>query len=220
MFGHAPEDHDLVERAQQGDSEAIEELYARYLDRMRRYLTRALGDRHEAEDLAHRVFIRLIAALPSLDRGAPALESWLFRIARNMVIDHVRSLRSEPRDPAALVDRIERFGPALPPPLPELLSASAFDELLTCVTPLQRQVLALRYQLDFPFARIATALGSTEVAVRKAHHQGLQALRARTAGADARTSSRRIPFAMTRLDRGRPADSFTPRLSPAAARVR
>ncbi|MCR4394465.1 MAG: RNA polymerase sigma factor, partial [Dehalococcoidales bacterium] len=65
-------------------------LYEEYFDKIARYAFAHIGDRTEAEDIAGEVFLRALKSLDSFrDFGIP-LQSWLFKIAHNMVVDYLR----------------------------------------------------------------------------------------------------------------------------------
>lgn len=84
-----PTTDDLVERAKRGDTRAFEGLIAAYKDRIFNYASRMLNDPVEAEDIAQDTFIRAYQSLPRF-RGAASFQTWLYRIASNLVIDHIR----------------------------------------------------------------------------------------------------------------------------------
>jgi RNA polymerase sigma factor (sigma-70 family) len=79
-------------RAKQGDKKAIAVLYDQHHQAVYRYIFYRVSDPAAAEDLAAEVYIRMIRKLPTYrDRGKPIL-AWLYTIARNLVVDHHRSL--------------------------------------------------------------------------------------------------------------------------------
>src|SRR6266852_1998470 len=82
---------DIIWRIHSNDSDAFEELYHRYSPRVFGYLYQRLdGNVEEAEDLTAEVFAKVYQKIDSFEvQGAP-LSSWLFRIARNRLIDSVR----------------------------------------------------------------------------------------------------------------------------------
>ncbi len=79
-------------RARAGDESALEELIRAYQGRIARFVIAQTGERHDYEDLCQTIFVKMALALPGLK--APAtFEAWLFRIARNVCIDHLRHRR-------------------------------------------------------------------------------------------------------------------------------
>ena len=75
-------DHQLVERAQQGDKRAFELLVSKYQRKLSRLLSRFIRDAGEVEDVAQEAFIKAYRALPSF-RGDAAFYTWLYRIGIN-----------------------------------------------------------------------------------------------------------------------------------------
>jgi RNA polymerase sigma-70 factor, ECF subfamily len=75
-------DQQLVERAQRGDKQAFELLFAKYQRKLSRLLSRFIRDPAEVEDVAQESFIKAYRALPSF-RGDSAFYTWLYRIGIN-----------------------------------------------------------------------------------------------------------------------------------------
>ena len=80
----------LIQRCRQGDLGAFEELYRTHAGRLYSVAVRLLGNDADAEDLLQDVFL---AAHRKLDtfRGESALGTWLYRLATNLCLDHLRS---------------------------------------------------------------------------------------------------------------------------------
>src|SRR5881409_1386323 len=83
----------LVARAQQGDREALEELYLIHFDRIYGYLHVTVGNRHDAEDLTTQTFLKMIESIGRFRWGSAPFSAWLFRIAHNLAMDHFRARR-------------------------------------------------------------------------------------------------------------------------------
>lgn len=88
-FGRASETAALVEQARQGDARAFEALVNRYKDKIYVYVNRMIHDSVEAEDITQDTFLRAYQSLVNF-RGASSFQTWLYRIASNLVIDAVR----------------------------------------------------------------------------------------------------------------------------------
>ncbi len=86
------EDGELVRRVLGGEEELFETLVRRYQVRVVSHVTRMVGSREDALDLAQEIFLKVFQAL---DRFNPAYKfsTWLFRIAGNAAIDHLRKRR-------------------------------------------------------------------------------------------------------------------------------
>jgi RNA polymerase sigma-70 factor (ECF subfamily) len=83
----------LVERAQNGDRLALEELYLLHFDRIYSYLHMSVGSRHDAEDLTTQTFVKMLEAIGRFQWRSVPFSAWLFRIAHNLAMDHFRANR-------------------------------------------------------------------------------------------------------------------------------
>src|SRR6266508_3469879 len=91
--GAAPDVRLLVDRAQRGEREALEELYLLHFDRIYSYLHLSLGNRHDAEDLTTQTFLKMLEAIGRFRWQSAPFSAWLFRIAHNLAMDHFRARR-------------------------------------------------------------------------------------------------------------------------------
>src|SRR6266571_8133406 len=83
----------LVERGQQGDRDALEELYLLHFDRIYSYLHMSVGNRHDAEDLTTQTFLKMLEAIGRFRWRSAPFSAWLFRIAHNLAMDHFRATK-------------------------------------------------------------------------------------------------------------------------------
>ena len=84
---------ELVARGQQGDRDALEELYLIHFDRIYSYLHVSVGNRHDAEDLTTQTFLKMLEKIGTFKWRSAPFSAWLFRIAHNLAMDHFRSRR-------------------------------------------------------------------------------------------------------------------------------
>ena len=176
------DEESLVRRAQQNDEQALSRLYEEYFQRVYRYVAVRVGNRLDAEDITSQVFVKVVQSLPSYKlRGAP-FSAWLFRIARNQVIDNVRkrSIKVETTwiEPSAVSQED-------PTRLAEL--NIAIDELvkaLALLTGAQREVIELRFVAGMSVAETAKIMGKSEGAVKALQYNALIALRKRLSDKD------------------------------------
>ncbi len=89
MNAVAEADARLVQRCKANDAAAFNEVVARYKDRVYGYVCRMIGPGADAEDLAQETFVRAYTNIHSFQSRA-TLNTWLFRIATNLCIDHIR----------------------------------------------------------------------------------------------------------------------------------
>src|SRR5574337_839347 len=86
-----PDLDDLAARARRGDAAAFTALNDALAPRLHRYLRSRVGDPDDAADLLQQVFLKMIEALPRYERRGVPFAAWAFRLARNAVIDHIRT---------------------------------------------------------------------------------------------------------------------------------
>lgn len=125
----APEDLDLVRSALAGSQDAYRDLLLRYQRPVLSLIRRMVRDGDQAEDLAQEVFLKAFRALESFDQSRK-FSSWLFKIAHNVAIDH---LRRKQLDTVAL---------ETPDGEPDLLAVVPDSDAESPDSALQRQDLA------------------------------------------------------------------------------
>src|ERR1700691_3602700 len=96
LEGPVAVDADVV-RLRRGDLNALSELITRYQNRLYRYLLRIVRQPAEAEDLFQRTWLRVAEKIQQYDPRR-SFEAWLFTLARNLAIDHLRRVRPESLD--------------------------------------------------------------------------------------------------------------------------
>jgi len=170
-----PEMRALVDRAQQGDRDALEELYLIHFDRIYSYLHVSVGNKHDAEDLTTQTFLKMLESIGRFRWQSAPFSAWLFRIAHNLAMDHFRAGR--------------RWQPEadVPEPSPDESSSAAeqalhaigrrsMQELIEELSPEQQQVLTLKFVFNFSNGEVATILGKTEGAIKSLQHRALVSL--------------------------------------------
>lgn len=90
MPGRPFDDEQVIKQVKDGDAESFGVLYEQYADVIFRYVYSHLENRLDAEDLTEEIFIRAWRALPKYDERGLPFTAFLFRIARNSLIDYYR----------------------------------------------------------------------------------------------------------------------------------
>jgi RNA polymerase sigma-70 factor (ECF subfamily) len=139
-------------------------LFAAHRDGVFRYLCRIVGN-GEASELTQEVFLR-VARGPIPDDGHAACRAWVFRIARNLALNHLRDHRRRP-----VVELVDRAAPAT-----QELSV-ALREALERLAPLDRDVFLMREAGGLSYDEISGACDITDDAVRSRLHRARQQLR-------------------------------------------
>jgi RNA polymerase sigma-70 factor (ECF subfamily) len=167
-----------VELARGGDREAFGRLYDRYAQRIYRFVAYRVRDDDTALDLTGDVFFRALAAMPRY-RPRERFAAWLYRIARNAAIDHVRraALRTRvPLDEAAV--HPDAAG-AVVVPDDEVIARERRARLraaIALLTPDQQDAVILRFVEGLETAEAAAILGKREVTMRDLQRRALRAL--------------------------------------------
>jgi RNA polymerase sigma-70 factor, ECF subfamily len=172
----------LVSRAQQGDRDALEELYLLHFDRIYSYLHMSVGNRHDAEDLTTQTFLKMLESIGRFRWQSAPFSAWLFRIAHNLAMDHFRGTRRwQPEEEVPEPPGSEEAS-AEEQAMHEIGRQSML-ELIDKLSTEQQQVLTLKFVFNFPNAEVATILGKTEGAIKSLQHRALVSLQKRLARA-------------------------------------
>ena len=155
-----------------------EALFATHQPGLLRYLSRAVGQAETARDLTQDVFLR-IAGSETLPASDDERRVWIFRIARNLAIDHQR--RHHVRLETAAGPRTDISRPAGQD------TSLAVNEALAALDPLDRDVFLMREAAGLSYAEVATACDLTVAAVRSRIHRARLELRDRLRGPIAQT---------------------------------
>jgi RNA polymerase sigma-70 factor (ECF subfamily) len=163
------------------DMELLADLVERSQRRLVRYLLYLIGRRDYAEDLAQETWIRVLQR-GSQYNGRQRFDLWLFAIARNLAIDHLREKRKAVQTASLPDDRDEILLVSSSGPSPFEAAARSEDVIrlagqLQILPPLYREALLLRFQEDMSLAEIAQVLGAPVTTVTSRIYRGLAALR-------------------------------------------
>jgi RNA polymerase sigma-70 factor (ECF subfamily) len=167
-------DLDLIARWKAGDQRAATLLVERHADAVARFAA-SVGARQDVEEIVQDTFVRGFASLDSF-RGESSLRTWLFTIARRLLLDRRRTERRrgevlELKDD----DAVTEF---------DALDAVVADETerrmreaVARLTPTQREVFTLRVSEGMSYKEIADAAGTTEGAARVHYHNAMRAIK-------------------------------------------
>ena len=174
---------DAVARFRRGDRAALGAILPHYQFRLYRFLLRMVREPASAEDLFQQTWIRVMEKISSYD-ARHKFDSWLFTVARNLALDHLRrkpgfSLDAVEDDGEAPVERLRESGAD---PLERVLEfergsivAAAMEEL----PAIHREVLTLRFEEDMKLEEIAEVAGIPVSTVKSRLHRALESLRIR-----------------------------------------
>lgn len=192
----------LVLDAKAGDAWAFGRLFDELHEPVYRFIASRVARPTDAEDLTQLVFVKALEALPRYEpRGVP-FGGWLFRLARNTIIDHARTRHDHAELDAAADRPADGAGPEHVALLRQDLDAVA--RALAQLTDEQREAIELRFFAGLSAREAAEAMGKQEGTVRGLQFRAIAAMR-RTLGLDLELDGDpavgRLPNAVPATDR-------------------
>lgn len=167
----------------------FEEWYVEYQSAVYRYVRFRVATREVAEDVTSTVFMKALRAFHRYDSGRASPKTWLLRIARNAVTDHLRSLQRRGSLHVSL-DRIPDLVADIPSHEERVIKQERIQRLLNGARTLRKadqEVLSLRYGAGLDNAEIADHLGISNNAVAVRLHRALKRLKASIEAEEAET---------------------------------
>lgn len=168
----------LIARAKAGDIECFGKLYDHYIPKIYRFVLLKTNHKTDAEDLTHEVFLSAWTNIGRYEEKGFPFSSWLYKLARNKVIDHYR-LKKKQTSLDGVDDDHEAF--RIDEKMGDVLDVRLHIEnvmkLLSALTPDQKDVILMRFVEELTYPEIAVALEKTEGAVRLIQHRAIQELR-------------------------------------------
>ena len=171
-------DRDDAARLRRGDTAGLAGLMGRHQDRLFRYLLRLVGDEAVAEDAFQQTWVQVAERIGRFDESRP-FAPWLFTVARNLALDHLRRRQPESLDevpePAAS-DGVESD------PLARAVARERTGRVaaaLGALAPLDREVLSLRFEEDLALPEVAATLRVPVPTAKAQLYRALSRLRER-----------------------------------------
>ncbi len=169
------DEHELVTRFQNGDTDAFNTLVLKYQHRIAKLIYRHIHDAETTKDLCQEVFLKAYKALPKFKRES-AFYSWLYRIAMNCCIDFLR--QQSRRKTVALDELIANSEELLliskhpsPSHLIEMEELGhIISEAVNQLPPKQRRVFKLRYDQKLQIKEIGVLIDRSESTVKTHLH--------------------------------------------------
>jgi RNA polymerase sigma-70 factor, ECF subfamily len=172
----------MTTEAAKSNREKLAGLYEVYYDRIARYIYSRIGDKTEAEDLASEVFLKALESLKSYkERGLP-LQAWLFKIAHNLVVDHLRKVT---RYKVLPIETVEIKDDADPEYTAEVnLEMERVRAAMQNLTDDQREVVRLRFFGGLTSREVSSIMDKSDGSVREMQRAALEKLRHLLCGKD------------------------------------
>ena len=168
----------LVNKAKTGDKNALTQLYSYFHGKIYRYVFLKCGNYSDAEDITEEVFLRMVESINRFHWKGIAFSAWLFRIARNLVVDHYRyKARRNTQDikdhdyiDGNNWEKISEF-------LDNRDLIKAIYEHFASLTDLQKEVVNLRFAGGLSLKETAEALSKNVNSVKAIQHAAIKKLK-------------------------------------------
>lgn len=167
-------DLDLVARWKAGDQRAATLLVERHAPPLARFVA-SVGARHDVEEVVQDTFVRAFASLDSF-RGDSSLRTWLFTIARRLVLDRRRAERRRGEQVEVHDDDVRTEYDSLDVVVADE-TRRRLEAAMKKLSPTQREVFTLRVSEGLSYKEIADAVDTTEGAARVHYHNAMRAIK-------------------------------------------
>ncbi|GEL77632.1 RNA polymerase sigma factor SigW [Tenuibacillus multivorans] len=174
----------LIKQVKKGNHEAFGLIIDQYQHAIYQHCYRMLGNHHDAQEVTQEAFVKVYTNIKTFKQNNK-FSPWLYRIATNLAIDHMRkkrpvSILDQPihsNDHTTLLDK-QKSKEQTPEESYERLELSeTVQEALLTLPPKYRAVIVLKYVRDLPLQEIAEVLELPMGTVKTHLHRGREALR-------------------------------------------
>jgi len=173
-------DKELVKRAKKGDKDAFSLLYKQHLSPIYRFIFLKIGVKEVSEDLTSQVFLQAWRNIRKFKIGKSPFSSWLYQIARNLVIDFYRTYRKSYSLEEVAIENKDDIEEKIDLEDKRKIMMGALKEL----SEIHQTVLILRFIEELSDAEIAKIIGKKEGAVRVIQHRAIKMLKEKINGGD------------------------------------
>ena len=164
----------LIIDAISGEASAFGLLYDKYQPQIYRFIYLKVSHREEAEDLTHQVFFKAWQNIGNYQMKGLPFSSWLYRIARNDVIDHYRTRKAnldiESVDEPAVKDLTEQK-------IDDNIKLESVRKAVLQLNHEQQDVILMRFVEELSFGEIAKIMDKSNGAVRILQHRAIRNLK-------------------------------------------
>lgn len=184
---------ELIRRCARGEEAAYEELVSRLERPLINFIVRYVGQAHVAEDIFQETFVRVVRTLGNF-RPEASLSTWIFTIARNLCLDHLKARRRHREvslDHGAedaegqVIDYREILRSSLPVPegrASEMEDQRRLQEAIARLGAIKREALSLRVFAGLSYEEIAGIVGAPVGTVKFRVHEAIGDLAKRMTG--------------------------------------
>jgi len=171
-----PNETDLIAAAREGDTNAFQQLYEHYRDRIFNLIYYSLRESQQAEDILQTVFLKVFQALPFF-RAESSFLTWVYRVTLN----ECKNVKIRRRFWVPLSEIFDRPEERDPRPSSEMIHSSAvraqaLQEALMKLKPKHREVVVLKYLEELSYEEIAVILGVSTGTIASRLHRAMENL--------------------------------------------
>jgi RNA polymerase sigma-70 factor (ECF subfamily) len=160
---------DIIARCKEGDWRDFDTIYDHYLPKIYRFIYYRTRHKQIAEDLTSTIFLKVVQNLNSFRHGAAPFSAWLYRVARNTLIDHARVAKPI-LDLETAVNVADKQN--VSDETNEVLNLEAIKSQMTKLSDQQREIVTMRVWDGLSHKEISEILeiseGSSKVAFSRA----------------------------------------------------
>lgn len=165
----------IQDAVKEGDSSAFGRLYDHYQPMIYRFVLVKIGRREEAEDITHQVFLQAWQNIRVYRHRGHPFGSWLYKIARNQVIDHYRSQKNDV--PLESAENTIIVATDEPGSVSHKMEMEKVVKGIRALKTEYQDVIIFRFIEDLSVKETADALHKTEGAVKLIQHRAIEALK-------------------------------------------
>ena len=163
----------LIQKAQKGDKDAYGQIYNLFYKRIFRFCNFNTGNENTAQDICQETFLKAWKSLPNFSQKGGSLQAYIFKIARNLIIDLSRKKKEERLSPYHdieinydLEEKIEKKD-----------NIAKLHQAMAKLTETERQIIILHYFEDMTTREVAKVIGIKEGNLRVKTHRTLKKLK-------------------------------------------
>jgi RNA polymerase sigma-70 factor (ECF subfamily) len=177
-------DEELILDYRTGNVEAFSKLISRYLNPLYNFVYRLTHDKILAEDIVQETFVKAWQKIKQYDSDRSSFKTWIFRIARNTLIDYLRK-----KDHAVfsdfdaddgtntLTDNLPDTTMHIEETLAGIEDTQTLEKILKKLSHSDREIILLHYHQQLTFEEIGTVLNTSPNTIKSRHRRALIALK-------------------------------------------
>jgi len=150
-------EQEIIEQCKKGNLREFEKLYDSYFEKIYRFIYYRTGHKETAEDITSQTFIKALEKIQGFDLGRGTFSAWIYCIARNKVIDHYRTRKSE-----LDISGVWGLGKDPNPDIEARNRLREVENYLKKIKKEQREIILMRVWDGLSYKEIAEITGKSE----------------------------------------------------------